>query len=225
MFFIFVIWSITYLALSEGILTRNQTVTVTGTTVNAVRNQIASFSAYLNTKNPEKVKAVEETNRKAAAIVEALKNFGVDERDIKVANMSIYRDQNYVDNKYIEGDWNVSVNVEVKLRDESRVNDLTSLLSGLDVDNFYGPNYSVDTVTMDETGLLNAALEDAKTKALSVATAANKKLGKMLFFVEDGAMSNPIYNYRMMGGGGGGAEMLPGTTDVYKSVTVTYELK
>jgi len=229
MFFIFVLWAITYIALNEGILTRTKTVTVTGNSMNAEQNKIATFSININSKNEDKLTAVDETNRKSGIIVDSLKNFGIEDKNLQVANMNIYQDQNYVNNEYVLGDWNVSVSIEIKLYDMKKVNDLTDLVSNLEVTNFYGPNYTTDTVNFDESALLESAMKDAKSKAENIAKNLNRTLGKVMYIAEDNASSyGPIYNARMSAigmGGGGGADMMPGTTNVYKSVVITYELR
>ena len=64
-------------------------------------------------------------------------------------------------------------------------------------------------------------------KAANIAKNLNKKLGKVIYIAEDSASAyGNIYSGRMYSGGmGGGAEMMPGTTNVYKSVVMTYEIK
>lgn len=222
--FIFVLWTITFLTVTDQILPSSRTITVTGSSVNSVMNEVATFNLYISSKNADKLVAIDETNAKSSTIVDALKNFGLPEKDIQVANMSINREINYVNGVSKEGDWLVSVNINVTLYDMTKVNDLTTLMSGLDTSNFYGPNFSTNTVNVDETDLLQAAIKDATDKAGKIAKNLNAKLGRVVY-VSEAQASTGYFGARMMDArGGGGAEMLPGSSDVYKSVTVTFEI-
>ena len=229
MFFVFILWAITYTALSEGILTRRKTITVIGSSTKATQNQVAAFNVNINTDDADKLTAVEETNKRSGAVIDAIKSFGIPENDIKTANTSIYQQQEYINGKYVNGNWYAGVGVEITLRNVDKATELTDLLSSLDIDSFYGPNFSIDVKNLDEIDLLNASLIDAHNKATSIAKATNKKLGKIVSLIENGASyTGGMYQIRteMRGGSGGGAaEMLLGTSEVYKNITVTYEIK
>jgi hypothetical protein len=228
MFFIFVIWAITYIALSEGILTKQSSITVSGSSVNAVRNEIAKFNLNIDTLNSDKAKAIEETNTKGSVIIDAIKNFGISEDDIQTVNMNVYQQDKFENGTYVKGDWYAGMGIEVTVKDVSKAASFSDLMSSLDISSFYGPSFTVDTTNVDDTDPLKMALEDAHDKAVVIARAMNKKLGEVIYFVESGSSygGTPfMYSMKDGMGGGGGAEMLPGTTDTYKSVTVTYELK
>ena len=77
-----------------------------------------------------------------------------------------------------------------------------------------------------EKGLYEVAMKDAREKAESIARASGRKLGKVLS-VNDGGTANtyPVYARMDMVGAGGGAPLEPGSSTVYKSMTVSFELK
>jgi len=230
MFFVFILWAITYIALSEGVLTKQSSITVSGSSIKSVKNEIAKFNLNMDSLNPDKAKAVEETNKKASMVIDSIKNFGIPEEDIKTINMNVYQQDKYENGTYVKGDWFAGTGLEITVRNIEQATSFSDLISSLDVSSFYGPSFMVATANLDQTDPLKDALTDAKDKATVIAKAMNKRLGDVLYFVEDSSSygGNPIM-YSMkdgMGGlGGGGAEMLPGTTETYKSVTVTYELK
>lgn len=229
MFFIFILWAVTFISLSEGLLTKHNTITVTGNSINSVKNELAQFSLNIDSSNPDKAMAVENTNTKGSVIIDAIKNFGIPEEDIKTINMNVYQQDKYDGTTYVKGDWFAGMGLEVKVRDASLAASFSELLSTLELSSFYGPNFMVDDSKLDQTDPLKSALMDAEEKAMTVATAMNKKLGEVVYFIEDSSSYNayPMMDRSAMGGfgGGGGAEMLPGTTQTYKSVTVTYKLK
>jgi len=226
MFFIFILWAVTYIALSEGVLTKEKTITVTGSSVNATQNEIATFNVNVSTNNADKASAVEETNTRSNNVLDAIKSFGIPEEDIKTASMSIYQQQDYINGKYVDGDWYASVGIEIKLKNIDNVNELTDLIFSLDVDNFYGPNFSVDTFSLDQTALLDAAVEDAHSKAMTVAESMGKKLGSMVSFIEGSSSTSNYYPLKDRAGGlGEGSPLMPGTSDISKTVVVTYKVK
>lgn len=207
----------------------SEVVTVTGYADSQEGNQQATFTAGVSALNDDKQAAVDEVNNKVNDIVNKVKGFGVPEADIKTQNMSIYQNQeSYMEDgvtKYRLGQWNISNNVEVILRDVSKANGLADLLASTGANNVWGPNFTAGDSRDAQKALLAGAIEDARGKAEEAAKAAGKKLGKVLSVVESsagGMYPVPMYAEGM---GGGGAGLQPGTSTVSQSVVVTFELK
>lgn len=112
------------------------------------------------------------------------------------------------------------------MRDINKATDLADLLAKSGANNVYGPNFMMDDTNEAEKGLYDAAIKDAKDKAESIAKASSRTLGKILS-VSDGAGLNVVYPMyaKLDSGMGGGAVTEPGSTTVYKNLTVTFELK
>lgn len=215
-----------------GSLTWNQPkyITVQGNAQSDKANEIASFTASISSLQEEKEKAIEEVNGKVSELVNKLKQFGIEERDIKTQSINIYQEDkwNPSTQESTKGKWRVSNSVEVKLRDVSRVNDLTNLLSDSGADNVWGPNLTVDSESMYGDDLLKPAIDDAKAKAQVVAESMGVKLGDPISIVEGGngvSMYAPMFKSEGMGMGGGGADVQTGTTAIGKTVTVVYAVK
>ncbi len=204
-----------------------QTITVTGTAEDQVKNQIATFNAGVSKVGDDKQAAIDEVNQKVNAIIDAVKNFGVKTEDIKSQNLNIYQEQEtYYDNgvqKRREGQWNVSNTVAITLRDIDSASQLADLLGKSGATNVYGPNFSLDNTVSAEDKLLKEAIANARQKAVIMAGGSDK-LGKILNVSEGYQSSQPIYAFRD-GAGGGGAALEPGSGTVSKSVTVVFELK
>lgn len=207
-------------------LSPGDTVTVTGEAKTKQRNQKATFSAGVNAVSDNKDTAVSEVNRKIGAIVEAVKAFGIKAEDIKTQNLNVYQGEEtyYEDNrqKVRPGQWRVSNTVEITLSDVDRAGGLTDILTKSGATNIYGPNFTIDDTADVEGGLIEEAMKNAREKAMRVAAASGRKLGKMVSFSEG---YQPVPVYRMEGGGaGGGGGYEPGTATVTKTVTLTFEL-
>lgn len=207
----------------------SQTVIVTGTAKTEQTNQVATFNAGINEMNDNKETAVKEANQKTKSIIDAVKGFGIPTEDIKTQNLNVFQmEEMYYDGgsqKSRPGQWRVSNNIEIKLRDIEKASALTDLLTQTGATNVYGPNFALDNTDKAENLLLAQAIENAKGKAQIMAKSSNHKLGKILSVVE-GSQNNPIMPmYSKFGGGGGGADLEVGTNTVQKTVTVTFELK
>lgn len=207
-----------------------RSVTVVGEAKSEEKSQIAIFTAGVNAYSDDKNTAVGDVNKKVEAIIEAVKEFGVEPGDIKTQSLNIYQNQE----QYYEGDrqkmrpgqWNVGNTVEIKLKSVDRAASLASVLTKSGATNVYGPNFTFDDTSEQSTALLDAAFKNAQEKAGKVAASTGKKLGPVVSVTEAGASQQPAPMYRMEGGGGGGGGAVePGTGTVYKTVTVTFELK
>ena len=208
-----------------------RTVTVTGTADTQEMNKEASFTANVSTKNESKESAVSQTDKKTAAIVAKLKAFGIPDSDIQTQNISVYQSEDYnkplIDNEARPLLWYANNDLFIKLKDGDRTTELTTLLQQTDATNIYGPNFSAGDTKAQEAELLGKAVENARIKALKVATQNGSRLGKVVNVVEGYSSGPPIYPV-MMGAGGGGAEgtqIMPGTSTISQTVTVTFELK
>ena len=225
------VWVVPWNRVNWGKITwqPSEVVTVTGEAKSQEKNQIASYTAGVESVNDVKEEAVKEVNTKIAALIKALKEFGIKDADIKTQNMSIYQDeQSYYDNgvsKSRKGQWRVNNSVEIILREIDKANALTDLVTKSGANNVWGPNFSMDDTNKIEKSMYEAAIKDAKEKAESIAKASGRTLGKVLS-VNDG-VSNSVYPMYAMkdGAGGGGAVTEPGSTTVYKNLTVVFELK
>ena len=200
------------------------TVVVTGEAKTEQQNQIATYTAGASAVNDDKQTAMNEVNRKMDAIVQALMTFGIRAEDMKTQNLNVNQSEEsyYQDGvqKSRPGQWRVSNTVEIKLRDVSRAQGLTDILTKSGATNIYGPNYSLDDTNTAANTLMGKALDDAKAKAALMAGSGGRKLGPVVSIVEN---YTPQTYYGGGGGIGGGGQ--PGTNTVTKTLTVTFELQ
>jgi len=211
-------------------LIQPEVVVVTGTAKTQQKSQIATFSVGVTSFKDKKEDAISEVNTKIAEVIKVADNFGIDKKDIKTENMSIYQQQEsyWEDNrqKYRPGQWSVSNNVSIILRDISKAGSFADELAKTGATNIYGPSYASDNQKELEAGLIEEAIKDATSKAQTMAGASGRTLGRIVSVTEGGSTSSlqPLF-VTDRAGSGGGAEPEPGSTTVYKTITVTFELK
>lgn len=205
------------------------TVTVTGEAKSQQTTQIATFTAGVTAINDDKQKAVDEVNQKVEALITSVKEFGIPVEDIKTQNLSVYQQEEPVTvggrQRSTPGQWRVSNDVMITVRDVAKTAALADLLTASGATNVYGPNFAVDDTQKAEVELVDQAIKNAREKAVAIAAASGQEVGKVITVSESGVSSPiPLYAARDMGGGGG-TPIEPGSQTVYKSLTVTFELK
>lgn len=207
---------------------QNNLIVVTGTSKEQKRNEIARFTAGASSVNDDRDTAVSEVNEIVVKITEAVKTFGIKEADIKTSNLSIYQEEeSYWENgvqKRRKGQWRVSNNIEVVLRNVDEASQLADILTKNGATNVYGPMLSLDDSQKAADELLASAIEDAREKAEIMAEAAGGVLGEVVSVVE-GSSATSVYRSMVFEGGGGGIPIEPGSSTVSKSVVVSFRLK
>lgn len=209
-------------------LTPGRTITVTGEAKSQERNQIATFTAGVSAVIDDKEAAVNEVNEKIRTIIDSVKNFGISDKDVKTQNLSVYQmEETYYDEgiaKSRPGQWRVSNDVTVTLRNIDQASELADLLTGSGATNVYGPNFSLDETQSAEESLLDEAIKSARGKAEIVAQSSGGELGKIISISERAQGATPPY-FAEGYGGGSGAPTEPGTATVRQTVTVVFELR
>lgn len=224
----------------------NSTITVSGMAKKEQNNQIANFTAGVESIEETKEKALDKTNEIMNQLIVKVKKIGIKTEDIQTQNANVYQETEYVpmDNSVSnlmypqpergdarKGDWRANNSISIKLREMEKADELLALLNNSGANYVYGPDFSIDNTESASDELLTGAVLNAREKAEKIAAANNQKVGKIISLTENG--SYPLYmNYKsaMSLTGGGVAEttidadLEPGSSNISKTVTVTFEL-
>lgn len=220
------------------------TITVSGLAKKEQNNQIANFTAGMDSIETSKEEALNKVNEAMNQLIAKVKDFGIKEEDIQTQTASVYQETEYVDSNtsgvtnmmYPErgdaqkGDWRANNSVSIKLREVDRAEALLAILNESGANYVYGPDFSIEDVDSASDELLADAVNNAREKAEKIATANNQKVGKIIALTEGGV--SPIYSaYKLMApmtGAGNetaiDANLEPGSSTTSKTVTVTFEL-
>lgn len=202
------------------------TITVLGEAHLEEKSQIATFTAGVTAINDDKETAVGEVNQKISEIISAAKAFGIEEENIQTSSLSVHQ----IQESFIEGEtrrvglgqWRANNTIEITLRDVDKASALADLLSESGATSVHGPNFSLDDTQDSEVILLEEAINNAREKAEKVAKSSGRKLGKIVTVSEGTQQASGIFKGLEMVGN---APIEPGTETVYKTVTVTFELR
>lgn len=186
----------------------------------------------VHTELPSASEAVTTNNAQTEKMIKALTDFGVDAKDIRTTNFSIYPFDKYdtlTGTPTGEKFYSVDNTVYVTVRDLDTLGDLldTVVAAGANTVN------SIQFDVADKDAALKQAradaLKDAKSKADELAAAAGVSVGEIQTISFTDSQPYPLYDGR--GGGGGGAEaasvvpIATGQLTFVVTVNVTYEIK
>src|SRR5689334_7862427 len=207
-----------------------RTLNVNGLGEVSLTPDVAYIYVGVHTEDATASEAVDKNKSQTTAVIDALKAAGVDEKDIRTTNFSIWPSQQYgPDGTVIGNIVMVDNSVYVVVRSLDGLGDLLdSVISA-------GAN-SINSIQFDVADKKEAvkearakAVEDAKTQAAELAEAAGVELGDIqnISFFDN----SPYPMYEGKGGGGGAmyaeaaVPIQPGQLSISVSVNVTYEIK
>ena len=121
--------------------------------------------------------------------------------------------------------YHVTNQVEVTVRDVSKLGDILDKAVASGANNIYGVNFSVDDTSKLEADARAKAIADAKARAASLAQLAGVQLGDVVSVSEVIGSNGPVYAAMASGMGGGGTPIQPGELNVNMSVQVTFAIK
>ena len=202
--------------------TSTTTITVTGNgTVDATPDK-ASFTFGVQVDAATADAAINKANEQAQAIIDALKNRGIDASDIQTSSVSLWP-QTSSDGQTITGyQASNSVSVTSKIGDSGKLVD-AAVDAG--ANNIYGPNLSVGDQSSYYAKALRLAVDDAKAQAQAIADAAGLNLGGIIHISNNGSTPGPIpyEGYALRASDAKFATPIEaGTQQIQATVTVTY---
>ncbi len=211
----------------------SRTLSVTGTGQVYVTPDIAYLNIGVHTEMPNASDAVSENNAQTAKVIEALKKAGVDAKDIRTSNFSIWSFDKYDPASGVatgEKYYAVDNTVYVTVRSLDKLGVLLDTVVRAGANNINSIQFDVADKTKAMQEARAAAVKNATDLAQELAGLAGVSLVEItnINFSE----SAPYVVYAEYGRGGGGAApqaaivpIEPGQMTLTATVSVTYEIK
>ncbi len=222
-------------------LNMSNMITVDGTGHAVAVPDIATFSFSVIETAKTVADAQEQATKKINATLKAVRDGGVEDKDIQTQSYSInphYEYQGSVCTNYscppsksILTGYDVSQSIMVKVRDLKKAGALFTAIGSLDVQNINGLSFSVDEPEAVKAEARAEAIANAQSKAKLLAKQLGVSLVRIVSFSENsGGYPRPVY-------GMGGADMISakvesvapeipvGEDKITSTVSVTYEIK
>ena len=233
-----------YRFIGSGVTATN-TITVSGEGEVFAVPDTATFSVTIQEEAKQVKDAQEVATEKSNDIIAYLKKQGVEEKDIKTADYSVYPQYDYTNaacsggycppGRQVLRGFQVSQTLTVKVRDTEKAGDLLSGVGELGATSVSGLSFELDTAdqTAKEAEARGEAIEDARTKAEALAGQLGVSLVRIVGFSENG--NYPMYYAKaemsMAADGRGGAALPPspqipvGENKITSNVSVKYEIR
>jgi len=218
------------------------TITVSGEGEVFAVPDTATFSVTVQEEAKEVQDAQETATEKANAIIAYLKEAGIEEKDIKTTDYSVYPQYDYIQGVCREGvcppgrqelrGFQVSQTLTVKVRDTEKAGELLSGVGTRGAAQVSGLSFTVDDEDELQAEARGMAIEDAQAKATALAQQLGVTIVRVTGFYENEGGYPMPYAYGM-----GGAERafdvstkampeIPvGENKIVSNVSVTYEIR
>ena len=169
-----------------------ETVSVTGTGRVTLVPDRFSFNVGVQTSAPTVDAAVNENNERVARVVAALKAAGAKPEEIQTSGFSIYPQQDYSQGQLprLLG-YQVNNSVTVRKKEVASASKLLQVAIGAGVNTASGLNFEVSEPTRGREQGLKAAFDDARAKAVLLAQAAGRTLGRATI-ISEGVAETPM---------------------------------
>jgi hypothetical protein len=208
-----------------------RTLNVTGAGQVSLTPDIAYIYVGVHSENASASDAMTENNFRTQVMIDALKKAGIDQKDIRTTNFSIWQQDKY---DPITGQpsgvkvYSVDNTVYVTVRKLESLGSLLDTLVKTGANNINSIQFDVADKTAAIKQARDAAVQNAKTQAQELAAVAGVTLGEITSVSFYEATPSPVMDG--FGKGGGGAEaaavpIQPGQMTLTVTVSMTYEIK
>jgi uncharacterized protein YggE len=204
-----------------------RTITVTGSGMITLTPDIAYVYIGVQTQDKSASVAMNNNSTRAQALIETIKSFGVDDKDIQTTNFSI-SPQNVYDDNYnvIDVTYVVQNTVYVTVRDLEKLGDLLDGAFQAGANSIYGISFDVADRTDAVSQARLAAVEDARKQADELAAATDVTIGAVqsISYYD----STPVTVYREARAPSDMSSSVPieaGSMQITTTVTIVYEIK
>jgi uncharacterized protein YggE len=206
------------------------TITIAGEGEVEAVPDIAQITLGVETNSAQVAVAQQENTQKVNQMIASLKQLGIEEKDIKTSQYSVYPQYDYPDGRQILRGYQISQSVTVKIRNFDNIGKALEMAGSAGVNQVGGLSFTID----DPEGLRQQArveaLQNAKSKAEELAKNAGVKLGRLVSFNESEGGSPIPYPVAMRAEGYAldeksvAPDIQPGSQEVKVFVSVTYEV-
>jgi uncharacterized protein YggE len=157
-----------------------RTITVSGTGLVTLTPDIAYISIGVHSQDASASVATTDNNTKSQAVIDAIKGFGVEARDIQTTNFSIYPQQQYDPNGKLTGIvYMVDNTVYVTVRDLTKLGDLLDGTVRAGANNISNISFDVADKTAALSQARLAAVAEARKQADELTGATGVTLGEV----------------------------------------------
>lgn len=205
-------------------------ITVSGEGKVYAKPDIAVVNLGVTTQKATVADAIKSNTEKMNAVIAAVKNLKIDEKDIQTTNYNLSPHYNYTDKSgSIFDGYTLSQNIQVKIRDFTKIGDVLAEATTAGANLVGDLQFAIDNPEQFRDMARAKAIEQAKDNAKNLAKESGVKLGKLINVYEN---SNPYY-YSPQALGKGMADssapvapiIQPGQQEIDVTINLTYQVR
>jgi len=211
------------------------TITVSGTGEVYTKPDLAFTTFSVVTEKKEVAEAMEENTQKMNAIINSIKEQGIEEKDLKTTSFNIYpiyewneRTQFYPDGQRVLVGYEIKQSLEVKIRDMGKIGIIIQKATDAGANQVGNLQFTIDDEDEVKKQAREQAIKEAKDKAKELASQLGIKLVRIVNFNENGTI--PYYSApkaEMAAMDSNSEEVLQvetGENKIEVNVSITYEI-
>ncbi|MCL4417289.1 MAG: SIMPL domain-containing protein [Actinobacteria bacterium] len=190
---------------------------------------IASVTAGVSSQAQSVRAAQDQINSVINKVTQALKQNGIESKDIQTSNYNITPTYDYTAGLQRITGYSASTNILIKVRNLDNINSVIDTATGNGANQISGISFDVDNKTKTQDEARQKAVNEAKIKAAEAAKIAGFKLGRIINYSENFQglprpipLSTGVLNKAV---GGIPTQIEPGLTDVIVDVILSYEIQ
>lgn len=211
--------------------TTNQ-ISVSGEGKVYAKPDVAVVNLGITTQGNTTADAIKTNTNNMNAVIQAVKDSGVDEKDITSTTYNLSPLYNYTEaaGRTFEG-YTLDQNIEVKIRDFTKIGDILSKATAKGANLANDLQFTIDNPDQFKAEARAKAIEKAKANAQNIAKVSGISLGKLINVYESYNSYPMAYGNKAMGLGGGTAEaaptptIQPGQQEINVTINLTYQVK
>lgn len=184
-------------------------------------------------RQPDAEQAMAMLTEDMNAIIEAIQEAGIEEKDIATQYLNLNPAYDWIDGRQVERGFEASQSLQVKVRDLDKISEILDIAVSNGANQSGGVSFTIDEPAELQAEAREEAIQDAEAKAQKLADQLGVRLGSIRSFNEgySGTPPMPYYDQRavmMDSAESGGATMAPkiptGEQEVNVTVSITYEI-
>lgn len=217
--------------LSFGVLAEGNQITVSGTATVSLAADTCTIQLGTSTRALTVAEAQQQDDQTITAVIKALRDMGIDEKDIVTSQYNVMAEIPYQDYGTIRPAapvYSVTNMLFVTIRDLANASQAIDLATKAGANQIYGLTFSSSKEAEAYTKALKRAVEDAMNKAKVLAEASGKTLGTLQSISANDYAGDP-YGIRnsmeMMDAGAKSSTIVSGDVIVSANVTLIYSFE
>lgn len=224
-------------------LQATNTISVSGEGEAVAVPDIATFTFSVTSKKSTVAAAQTEATTKINAITKYLKDAGIEDKDIKTSDYSVYPQYDYIQQPCANGicpsgrqvlnGYEVRQTTSIKVRDTAKAGDLLTGVGSAGATEVSGLTFTFDDPDAVQKEAREKAIADAKDKADELARELGVRIVRVVSYNESGNYPMPMYSRDAYGLGGAenqatkavAPSISVGENKVVSNVSITYEIR